>query len=656
MALVIAPTVEAPVAADSTPAAGTPRRADGRVRPKLAYRRDIDGLRALAVLPVVAFHIEPAIVRGGFVGVDIFFVISGYLVGGIILSDLADGTFTFRRFYERRIRRIVPALAITLAACTIGGWLWLFPRELTRFGQSLLATVFSVSNLYFAGDTGYFAAAATAKPLLHTWSLAVEEQFYVLLPLCLVFLHRRLPRRLPAVVILLALASFAMSAYGAFAASASTFYLPQVRAWELLLGVILALGVIPEMTGPLSRNIAAGAGVILIGVAVLVFTAETPFPGVAALVPCGGAALILLAGRSGSSLPGRLLSLRPVVFIGMISYSLYLWHWPVVVFFETGVEFLLPGMRSLARGSVLLGVSLVLATLSWRFVEAPFRTRQVSASRVVRLAIASGVALAAFAGIVMLSGGLPDRYRPEVTRLASYLDPDAAPVEGPAAAPCHIRDIEGPRPSDACHQLSGDRRDYLVIGDSHASHLIPGLSKIFPDLDFLAAVSNGCRPLIAQPASAKPECAALMKFAFEGYLSRHHVDRLIMAGRWGGRDLDGLTRTLAWLEQRRIDTILMGPMIQYDNALPRLMAASLQRSDPDLIVRHRVDNRALDTELAALAGRFGAVYVSYYSLLCASGDCVTRAGEVPLQYDYGHLTAAGSSDVALRLREGHYVQ
>ena len=299
---------------------------------KLHYRPDIDGLRAIAVLSVLAYHLRINMFRGGFVGVDVFFVISGYLISAIILKDIAAGTFSIVSFYERRVRRIFPALIALFVGTTLLAYFFFLPTELIGFAKSLLAALFSVSNFYFWRHSGYFSAPVDTKPLIHTWSLAVEEQFYIFLPIFLFLAHRFFPRRLRTSIVVIALGSFVLSAVGAYRDPTAAFYLPHTRAWELLLGVLISLDVFPAIRGPVLRNVSTICGLGLISAAVFGFSAYTPFPGIAALLPCVGAALIIAAGRSGNSLVGRMLSLKPMVFIGLISYSLYLWHWPIIVF------------------------------------------------------------------------------------------------------------------------------------------------------------------------------------------------------------------------------------------------------------------------------------------------------------------------------------
>jgi peptidoglycan/LPS O-acetylase OafA/YrhL len=295
---------------------------------------------------VLAFHIGLTGFRGGFVGVDVFFVISGYLISSIIFAEINSSRFTITGFYERRIRRIFPALVATLAATSVFAVIYLLPGELIDYAKSMLAATGSASNLYFWWHSGYFSSP-TSKPLLHTWSLAVEEQFYITFPLFLLLVRRFFPQALRTAVVILFFVSLVTSCLVVSRNPDTAFYMPYTRAWELLLGTLLSLGVFPRLRSAWLRNLATLGGIGMIMWSVLLYSQETLFPGLSALVPCVGTALIVWAGEAGTSLVGSALSWRPVVFVGLISYSLYLWHWPVIVLHQMGVL--------LGRSSIDLG-------------------------------------------------------------------------------------------------------------------------------------------------------------------------------------------------------------------------------------------------------------------------------------------------------------
>ncbi|NNU42853.1 acyltransferase family protein [Ramlibacter montanisoli] len=346
----------------------------------VGHRPDIDGLRALAVLPIVLFHLGVPGFGGGYVGVDIFFVISGFLITQRLLSDSH-----LLRFYERRARRILPALMVVLAATTAAASVLLMPLDLAAYGRSMIATLVFASNFHFWSEVGYFDEPAALKPLLHTWSLGVEEQFYILFPLFLMFAIKA--RRSLVVVGMAATLSFIADAWFVTRSPALAFYWCPFRAWELMLGACLAMARLPA-----ARSWEAAAGFLLIGIAVFGYSEATPFPGFAALLPCAGAALLLHAGGMQAASPLRW---GAAVFIGRISFSLYLWHWPVIVFYRY-----LWGEPDAASIFLLAGLTVALSTLTYIFVEEPVRTRR-RVSSIARFSVVAG-ALGVLVGAVTL--------------------------------------------------------------------------------------------------------------------------------------------------------------------------------------------------------------------------------------------------------------
>ncbi len=340
----------------------------------LPYRSDLDGLRAVAIMGVVAYHLGAFRAYGGFVGVDVFFVISGFLISSIILRDMEQLRFSLLAFYARRIRRILPALFVMLSITACVCSRYQPASRLPGTALSLIAATFSVSNFYFLLATAYFPNLRS-EPFAPTWSLAVEEQFYILFPLLLILLRRRLPGRMKTAVMIIAALSFLLSAFGVYLFPTATFYLPITRVWELLLGTMLAMNVFPGIHSVPVRQLASLAGLAGILFSVFTYSPQVSFPGVAALVPCLGTAAIIATGNTGQSLISRALSLKPVVFLGWISYSLYLWHVPVMLFQHSGI---VPIYNASNHIHILKGITLVLsiliATLSWKFVETPFRT------------------------------------------------------------------------------------------------------------------------------------------------------------------------------------------------------------------------------------------------------------------------------------------
>lgn len=621
------------------------------------YRADIDGLRAVAVLLVFAYHLGTARVKGGFIGVDVFFVISGYLIGSIILSEIDRGKFSLLSFYERRVRRILPALFITLAVCALLAYKFLLPAELEAFAKSFLAATFSCSNILFYQQAGYFEGAAAMRPLLHTWSLAVEEQFYIFLPLFLLALRRYSPATRRMVVLAVATCSFLLSAWGAFHSPEAAFYLAHARAWELLLGTLLALNFVPRFSSPIWRNVGSAAGLMMILASAVLYQKTTPFPGLAAAVPCIGAALIIAAGRDGSSLVGTALSLRPMVFVGMISYSLYLWHWPLIVF-QSASGILAQGLSPKTTKLVVLGISFMVATLSWRFVEQPFRDsrKRLPRPRLFQIATAAAAVLAIFGTTAMATRGFPSRYSAQAVRVASFLENADPTTEARyRVGTCFLtsRNPDATSVNEECLKFDPAKRNDLLIGDSHAAQLWFGLSSVFQDINFMEATSSGCKPTLEQPLGADERCSQIMRYVLEDYLKKNSVDSVLMAARWDSADLPRLQQTVTFLTQQGIKVVLFGPVVQYDSALPRLLAISIQKNDPSLPADHRVAYyEKLDQQMAQIARQLGVRYISYFNLICHQDVCLEYAAQdIPLQSDYGHLTGDGSVLIAAKIRE-----
>ncbi len=375
------------------------------------YRADIDGLRAVAILGVLVYHLDPAWLSGGFVGVDVFFVISGYLIAAIIYRDAAGKGFSLLKFYEKRIRRIIPALFVMFLAVGLYAVKVLPPGELMDLAKSMRYAVYSISNFFFLSESeGYFTEGVAEMPLLHTWSLAVEEQFYIFFPFVIVAGHRWLKTKhqLVAVIGVLGLISLGLSQWMVLRNAAQAFYALPWRAWEMLIGSFLALAPMPGIS-KVRENALGVVGLGLIGWSMVVFDHATVFPGLSALMPCVGAALVIFSGRHPGSWVARFLSLKPLVGIGLISYSVYLWHWPLIVFAKYSYDF------TPSVGVALFLVSLVLGFLSWRFVEIPFRNPGFLGRRKIFAgwAMASVVFIAATM-VIKRGKGFPDHYPQQV--------------------------------------------------------------------------------------------------------------------------------------------------------------------------------------------------------------------------------------------------
>jgi len=447
------------------------------------YRPDVDGLRALAGLGVILCHAEFG-VPGGFVGVDVFFVISGYLIASLIIKDLRQGTFSLANFWERRIRRIVPALLTVTLVTTLASWFLLVPEALAAFGKSVVALGCLVSNVHFWREVGYFAAAADEKPLLHTWSLAVEEQFYLFVPVFLLLMSRVC--RLHWAVTLVAIAavvSFGVSVYGVAHHPSATFYLLPTRAWELFAGVLLAFRLADRSGRPGRwREPVAALGLALILAACFLYDDKTPFPGLAAVPPVLGTALLIVSGHAKDGLPytNRFLACGPLVFIGLISYSLYLWHWPLFAIARHQSIYPLGVVDKL----LLIAASFVLAVISWRFVETPIRSRRFLATRAKLFAtVPLAYSALLLAGIALHQGeGFPWRLPMQAQLYAGTgrLDPRFIIELGSSDVPERLPRLGNP----------DTPAEVLIWGDSHAMAIVPAIESLCQEEGLTARVAT----------------------------------------------------------------------------------------------------------------------------------------------------------------------
>jgi peptidoglycan/LPS O-acetylase OafA/YrhL len=492
--------------------------------PSMRHRPDIDGLRAVSVIAVVLFHTHAG-APGGYVGVDVFFVISGSLITRLILNDLSMGTFSIADFWERRFRRIMPALSVMIGAVLLAGYCLLLPNQLDELARSSLAQSLLLANVYFWRDTGYFAAPADHKPLLHTWSLAVEEQFYLVFPLFLVILRKLGCSAIKSILAAILTLSFAAAVYGAFRHPAASFFLLPTRAWELLAGSLLV--VIPDSFRfrKLFNEAASTVGIAAIAVAVLTFDQRTLFPGFAALLPVGGAAAILFTNSHCLTWVGRLLSVPPLVFVGRISYSLYLWHWPIIVYMKIA-------LGTINRWDLTLAAvtcSLIVAYLSWRYVELPFRRRAPSANRPVLFTCVGAlqVLFISISTAYMATGGLPSRHLELQTIVADVED---FPLEYASFIP----ELENSRIPVIGHKVHDPGRfDFALFGDSHALSLAPLFDSVSKrhGLTGLVIATNGVSPFLLDEYDSSIDVGKRNRLFFEA-LAKNHIEDVCLVVRW----------------------------------------------------------------------------------------------------------------------------
>lgn len=467
----------------------------------MKYRPEIDGLRAMAVLPVIFFHAGITFFSGGFVGVDVFFVISGYLITTIILGDVSAGKFTLVNFYERRIRRILPALTVVILVCLPFAYYWMLPLQLKEFSQSLIAVSLFFSNILFWLQTGYFDTASELKPLLHTWSLAVEEQYYLFFPLLIVLLSRIGKRAMAVTFVLLGLASLMLTQIRVGADPNSTFYLIFTRLWEILIGSLAAMYLFNKparSSEATALSLVIGQllsllGFLLILYATASFSQLTPFPSFYTLVPTFGAALIILFAFE-KTLVGKLLGNKLLVGIGLISYSAYLWHQPIFAFAR---------LMSVSEPSnlvmFLLGVvSLGFAYLTWKYVETPFREKtRFNRADIFRLAVISSAIVIGIGVTGILNDGFGNRTAPNgmsFSRLSLITKANYG-----LSRTC---DYDKLMLLDECQ--TNNAPEILVWGDSYAMQFVPGILASNPDAGIIQMTQAACGSIVGIDQSRYP--------------------------------------------------------------------------------------------------------------------------------------------------------
>lgn len=646
------------ISSDSSSAAQT--------TPSLGYRAEIDGLRAIAVLAVVLYHARLGALGGGYAGVDVFFVISGFLISRLISEEFArSGRFSLVNFYERRIRRLLPALSLVVLATLMVGWFQLPPNELQRLASSAFAALAFFSNLHFAKQAGYFQPNAETQPLLHTWSLGVEEQFYILAPFVIVgLLKLSLPlrRRLLGVLIL---ASLAFAVFSAFKLRDAAFFWPHTRAYELLLGVMLGLRIIPLPQGERMRMVLSAIGLCLIVASLALLPPGIFFPSYWALLPCLGAVMIIAATEGGAipGLPGRLLSAAPMRFFGKISYSLYLWHWPLLVYATLASE--APLTLPVRLG--LIAAAIALSWASYRFVEQPARHAKVP-GRLATVFLPTLLLIGAgfvFSNQLQRNNGYPARFGPAMTRLIEGVSEPRRQEIACVGGVCKLGDERAPV-------------SFVIWGDSHARAIAPELSDVARARGLAGVLvgRDGCPPILnaeAQSLVTARKCQDAVG-SLHGALQGRPGLKVIISARWalyaetqsfghetgieprpmvpGGREanrrafLSGLPLTVRLLQNKGADIRVLGSVPEHENNIPAVLARRVMRGETGefFVERARFDARQTNVFLALEAVRGQGAKVLYpHEILCDAARCRASEDGLPLYFDDDHLSLRGAN-------------
>lgn len=659
----------------------------------LAYRREIDGLRAVAVLVVIFFHAGFASFSGGFVGVDIFFVISGYLITSILLRELKTETFSLLKFYERRARRILPVLFFVLIFCSVAGWFFLLPDDLVRMASSMLAVLAFVSNIYFWRTADYFSPSTEFLPLIHTWTLAVEEQYYIFFPILLGLLWRYARKVTVLILGCVFIISLILAEWGWRNAISPNFYLLPTRAWELMAGSLLAF-ISPEriraVLGSKLSAIGAAGGLGLIGYAVLTFDAQTPNPSIFIAVPVFGAALIILFATP-RDLTGRLLSSRVPVAIGLISYSMYLWHQPIFAF----ARIVNPDELGPLQALGLIAATTLVSTLSWRLVEQPYRTGVFRQRDVFVHSAVGAIAVTVVAFSFLLQQGAEERIPPNVrakvdTRRAESWWPNCkfAPItDGTSAEFCVFGDPAG-------------KRTVALWGDSHANMYFVALDEAFKKESIRGIVvrARSCEVITgvaehnaysrANDGRCRDLHRALLKYldaradvllvairwTYKLYPARGAIDDLSFNNMRGGVEKNKhveycvftksgrceqsseakareVSEFLQSMSGRRFRTVVLYPAPEVGWHVARYNWARYlaDGAPPDEIYtdygRYLHRNRFVLGLFEAASLNSNIEFFRTDALLCPEGRCYAQKGGVPLYHDDDHLNFEGASRV-----------
>jgi peptidoglycan/LPS O-acetylase OafA/YrhL len=648
------------------------------------YRADVDGLRAVAVLAVLGFHAFPRHLGGGFVGVDIFFVISGFLISGLIRKEIEEGTFSLATFYARRIKRIFPALIAVSAACIFVGGLILTADEFKSLGKHIAAGAAFLANFALLQEVGYFDTSAELKPLLHLWSLGVEEQFYLVWPLLMLLCWRT--KGGPILIAVLVLAgSFVCNVVIAGRSPAAAFYLPVTRFWELMLGALLAFATSYGVRGydPILRlraafartsdhsvamlqNGAAVLGAVALAAGVIMIRREEAYPGWWALCPTLGAVLIIAAG-SKAWINQRLLAHPALVYIGLISYPLYLWHWPILVF-ERMVRLKDPTDLLKIAG---LGAAFILAALTYKFIERPIRFGPPRGYKPIGAAIT--LALIGCLGLLIEGwNGWPLRM-PSTFASAAAAESASDATKAYRRGRCFLADEDATfKFVPECDGSPGNLAGKIVLwGDSHAAHLYPGLHEWElrdPTIQIAQYTASGCPPILAFSSRNSPNCALVNEFVIRK-IELSQPDLVIMAGNWqlyGGNGSWGevteaaIRKTLERLYSGGVRRVIgigqfpvwEAPPSRIRSHLSRMTNINLFASDSTVAAaptRNRTFvNRSTfetDRKIAPAFEAAGATFIAPTSSLCNSEGClliVPTGSDEFIAWDNAHLTSAGS--------------
>lgn len=629
--------------------------------PNISYRPEIDGLRAIAVLSVIFYHAGFSYFPGGFAGVDIFFVISGYLITSIISREISSNSFSFYKFYERRARRILPALFFVVAACLPLAWLLMLPDQFKEFGKSIISVSLFSSNIFFWSSTDYFSPDSESNPLLHTWSLGVEEQFYILFPVLMVATAGKLIKYRSIALLSIIAASLALSEYMWRNYPSANFYLLPTRAWELLSGSIIAISTSQNRTKitihPVFYETLSALGLLMILISMTLLDSSTPFPSIYSILPVVGCILVIVFAKS-NTIAGKILSFRPLVYIGLLSYSAYLWHQPAFAFFRMHFY-----EATTKHYVAIIIIVFAMSYLTYKFIESPFRRRSTGGAH--RPLVASVVVLSIAAAIgssIILKDGFESRFDDSLLALRAKYKNYKTGIWG---NPCFVgswSDDKGEF-SPKCFAPNDGRPKLYVIGDSHAAAIAPGLAKASSSkYGFSQFTITGCLPIIDLGIDAPNRCRNLNEKRFSA-ISEGSKDKVVLHARWpadgleSGGDIErSLLKTISFLSEKvdKKNISIIGCLPTWQPTLTEyLISRRLYDEDAMPAYVENIDKentQRCNENLSKISSETGINFINPRDTLCKDNKCLAKIDNKTgstdrfelTTFDYGHLTTSAS--------------
>lgn len=598
------------------------------------YRYDIQGLRAIAVLSIVIFHINPGLLPGGYLGVDVFFVISGYLIIGQIWKKLQNDEFVLVDFYKNRVKRLFPALFLMVIISIIIGYFTFTPNETTDFHKSVISTIFYVSNFYFYSVTNYFNTSIHYAPLLHTWSLSVEEQFYLLFPFLLMLLFK-VRTKLKLILFTTFIAFFILSIFAVYYDESLAFYASPSRFFQFLAGGILSIVNFKNDFSRKVNTVLMMTGLIVVALCLKIYDSSTTFPGLNALLPTMATALIIYSSNKSNSFK-YILTNKVFQVIGNSSYSIYLWHWPIIVYYK-----LIFGKPEKFEQISLLLISIFIGYLSWLLIENTTRYRKYKFNPLIT-SLASSVVLSAV--MLLTLDGMKGRFNSEELHIAGYMEQNTGTYR---VGTCFITssfDDVSYFDKDHCVKFENSKNNILLIGDSHAAMYFDELNKALDSNQTLTQVTaSGCYPTIRY--EGKKRCTDLVKYAYNDLIKKYRFNTIILSANWSENSTEQLYSTLNYLEKYTDKIIIIGKNINFNQSLPSFLVVHNAIEKKGYFTKDLISDfentKYTEEKIKQIVNKYAnnVSYISAFEPFCNSKGCnLLLDGKIPIVFDRDHLT------------------